>query len=54
MTKWEKARIILEEVDKELTVASYLEDEVLQGIMRALTKIEKKEVSEPCKESAQY
>lgn len=43
MTKTEKAKIILAELNKEYTIPSYMEEDVLKGLVAGLVKIEKKE-----------
>ncbi|WP_154430266.1 hypothetical protein [Roseburia porci] len=46
MSKEEKAKIILKEVNDEYTLSSYMEDDILRGIIKALTIIEKREKTE--------
>ena len=46
MTIQEKALIILEELDKQYTVASYMNNFALRGITTGLKKIEEKEKRE--------
>lgn len=46
VTKEEKARIIFEEVDRESAISTYLEDDVMRGIIAGLTRIEKGEADE--------
>ena len=43
MSKAEKAKIILAELNKEYSIPSYMEEDVLRGIVAGLTKVEKKE-----------
>ena len=40
MTKQEQAQIIFREVDEEYSIPSYMEDDVIRGIMAGLKKIE--------------
>ena len=40
MSRREQAQIILEEVDEEFTIPSYMEEYVLRGIMAGLKRIE--------------
>ena len=42
MSREEMARIILEEINEEYTISTYLEDDVLKGIIAGLKRIEKK------------
>lgn len=41
LTKQEQARIIMEEVNEEFTIPGYMEDDVIRGILKGLTRIEK-------------
>jgi hypothetical protein len=41
MTKQEKAKIILEEIDKNINVNWNLEEQYIKAIMKGLEKIEK-------------
>lgn len=43
MSKAEKAKIILAELNKEYSIPSYMEEDVLKGIVAGLTRVEKKE-----------
>lgn len=43
MSKAEKGKIILAELNKEYSIPSYMEEDVLRGIVAGLTRVEKKE-----------
>ena len=47
MTKEDKVQIIMEELEKELTIASFVEDRVKRAIRIALRLIEEREANEP-------
>ncbi len=40
MSRRERAQIILEELNKQYTIPSYMEEDVLKGIMAGLKRIE--------------
>lgn len=46
MTKRQQAEIILQEVNEQYTIPTYMEDFVMKGILTALTKIELEEKKE--------
>lgn len=43
MSKVEKAKIILSELNKEYSIPSYMEEDVLRGIVAGLTRVEKED-----------
>lgn len=43
MSKRDKAQIILEELNEEYTIPSYMEEDAIRGIMAGLKRIEKEE-----------
>lgn len=43
MSREEKAKIIFREVNEEYTISSYMADDIMRGILKALSIIEKKE-----------
>lgn len=43
MSKEEKAKIILAELNNEYSIPSYMEEDVLKGIIAGLAKIEREE-----------
>ena len=43
MSREEKAKIIFREVNEEYTISSYTADDIMRGILKALSIIEKKE-----------
>lgn len=41
MTKKEQAMIILEELNEEYTISTYMEEDVIRGIIAGLVRIER-------------